>query len=198
MRIYAAPARPREIKRIDENLAISYCLTASMSLLQCTKSRIFLLTSLLAGTVALGCGEDHGHEGGDDPTCEEDTRDDEFVAGISKTGGAGYTLSIVDSLPAPPDKGNNVWTIALTDSNGDPLSGVALEAEPFMPDHGHGTPEIAVFTDNGDGNFTLDPVNFFMPGYWETTVTVVDEGATDAEDDDVDLDTVVFKFCVDG
>ncbi len=159
------------------------------------------LAAVAIAFVGLGsaCDDGHGgHEHGDDPTCEEDTRDDEFVAGISKTGSAGYSLSIVDSLPAPPDKGDNRWTIEVTDGAGAPVSGMALEAEPFMPDHGHGTPEVALFTDQGDGSYTLTPVNFFMPGYWETTVTVVDPGATDSEDDDTDLDTVVFKFCVCG
>lgn len=155
------------------------------------------LCAALAGTM-LGCGsDDHGH-GGSETTCEEDSRDDAFVAGISKTGDGGYVLSILDSMPAPPIKGDNRWSIEVRDDSGAPVTGMTLEAEPFMPDHGHGTAVVPVVTEVGEGVYTVDPVNFFMPGYWETTVTVVDPGATDSEDDDTDMDTVVFKFCVDG
>lgn len=163
-----------------------------------TKARNLWFPALLATAALAGCGADDDEVDDSPPSCEEDTRDDAFVAGIAKTGAAGFTLAIVDSLPAPPTKGDNVWSLELRDSGDVLMPGLALEAAPFMPDHGHGTVVPVLFTDDGDGSYTLNPVNFFMPGYWETTVTVVDQGETDSEDDDTDLDTMVFKFCVDG
>jgi hypothetical protein len=52
-----------------------------------------------------------------------------------------------------------------------------------MPDHAHGSPQPVVVTEMGDGEYKLDPVNLFMAGYWEVTIS--------AEDDDI-----VFPLCV--
>jgi hypothetical protein len=149
--------------------------------------------------LAAACGTDGG--GSDDenlPSCEEDTRDEPYVAGMEKTGEAGYTITLMDSDNAPPAKGDNVWTVKVTDPNGEPVEGITFECLAYMPDHGHSSPVIPVVTEMGEGMYTLDPINLFMPGYWETTVTAVDAGATDSPDDDVDLDTVQFNFCVEG
>ena len=155
------------------------------------------ITTLLTFTCVSCGGDDPEHEASE-PICEEDTRDDAFTAGISKLGEAGYTVSIVDSLPAPPGKGDNRWSLVVTDDGSAPVSGMTLDIVPFMPDHGHGGSVIPVVSDDGDGAYTADPVNFFMPGYWETTITIVDPGASDGEDDDIDLDSVIFKFCIEG
>ena len=148
--------------------------------------------------LASACGDDGSTHDDHDPSCLEDTRDEEYVAGISKTGSAGYVIAIADSNPAPPAKGDNIWTVEVKDSGDAPVTGMTLESAPFMPDHGHGTPIVALVTETGNGVYTVNPVNLFMPGYWETTITLVDPGATDSPDDDVDLDSVVFKFCVEG
>ena len=155
----------------------------------------FLLAMSLAA--AAGCGGETMDDNAP-PSCEEDTRDEAYVAGITKTGSAGYTVTITDSLPAPPAKGNNRWIVEVKDSEGAGQAGLNLVTNPFMPDHGHPSPVLPVVTDQGGGLYQLDPVNLFMPGYWETTITIVDPGSTDADDDDVDLDSVVFKFCIEG
>jgi len=161
--------------------------------------------TVLAGLAAAAafssaCGSDEGSGGVDNslPSCDEDTRDEDYFSGISKTGEAGYTVAIVDSLPAPPAKGDNQWTVELQDASGAPLPDMILETAQFMPDHGHSSLIPAVLTDMGAGTYMLDPINMFMPGYWETTVDVLDPGATDSPDDDTKVDTVVFKFCVEG
>lgn len=155
------------------------------------------LCPVLAACFLVACGDDDGHGGHDGDhadaghDCEADTRDEEFVAGMSKTGSAdAYTFTLVDSTPAPPDKGDNAWTLELTDAEGAPVDGVDFEVEPFMPDHAHGTPKQVVVTPMGDGLYGLDPVNLFMPGLWEITVRAVDGDTT--------LDSVVFRFCISG
>jgi hypothetical protein len=158
-----------------------------------------LLPLLLPLFLVTSCSSDDGH-GTDDnlPSCDEDTRDEAYVAGINKTGEGGYTIAIMEATPAPPAKGDNAWTVEIRDSAGAPVTGLTMDCDSFMPDHGHGTPIIPAVIEVGDGVYTLDPVNLFMPGYWETTMTAVDKGATDSPDDDVDLDSVTFKFCVEG
>lgn len=160
---------------------------------------VFFLPALLMGT-SLSCSDDDT-EGGHDTnpaSCLEDTRDEAYVAGISKTGPAGYVIAIKDSNPAPPAKGDNLWTVEIRDAAGLPMTGLSVNSASFMPDHGHGTPIIPTVTELGEGVYTLDPINLFMPGYWETTVTAIDTKGNEDPDDDVDLDSVVFKFCVDG
>jgi hypothetical protein len=149
-----------------------------------THHALFFL--LLAGA----CGDDHQDHDPNPPSCEEDTRHEPYVAGIAKTGPAGYTLTLLDSNPAPPNKGDNVWTVEVTDPAGLPVPAITVQTVPFMPDHGHGTPIVPVVTDQGDGVYLIDPVNLFMPGFWEIELT--------ATDDDQDLDTVTFNFCIEG
>ena len=154
-----------------------------------------LLSAFLIG----GCSSDSsGPEDNNLPSCDEDTRDEAYVAGMSKTGSANYTIAINDSLPAPPARHDNIWTIEIRDSAGAPMTGLGISTSSYMPDHGHGSPVIAEVTEVGEGVYTLNPVNLFMPGYWEITVTAIDLGETDSPDDDVDLDSMMFKFCVEG
>ncbi len=184
---------------LDEILAIAYLVGVVMSVYYIKSyMRLWSVPGMIAVSLLASCGEGDGEVDDSLPSCEEDTRDDEFVVGIEKTGEAGFTLAILDSLPAPPAKGDNQWSVELRDASGTLMPGYALEVAPFMPDHGHGTGVTAIVTDDGDGAYTINPVNFFMPGYWETTITVVDEGPTDSEDDDIDIDSMVFKFCVEG
>ena len=168
---------PSEINRIDGVKPISYVVRIVM---RSASSHVIALNIALAlGGVLTISGACGGEDTADDnalPSCQEDTRDEDYVAGISKTGEAGYTVAIVDSLPAPPAKGDNDWTLELRDGSDTLMPGLVLQANAFMPDHGHSSPLLAVMTDDGDGVYTLTPINLFMPGYWETTITVVDPG----------------------
>lgn len=122
-------------------------------------------------------GETHGSD------CDEETRDDEFMVGLSKTGSA-LTVSFVSANPAPPALGDNTWTVTLSDPDAS-ITG----ATPFMPDHGHGTPVTAEVTPTGTpGEFTISPVNLFMAGLWEVTIDIITQAGT--------TDQVVFAFCV--
>ena len=78
----------------------------------------------------------------------------------------------------------------MVDSGGAPVDGATLEVTPFMPDHGHGTSINAVVTPSGsNGEYDVTPVNMWMPGYWEVTVDIDDQGTADS---------AVFKVCIDG
>lgn len=146
--------------------------------------RIVLAFSLFAAA----CSSD-GH-GDDEPVnCAEETRDDEFVVGLQKTGQAGkLTFTLVESTPAPPARGDNKWILQVTSqAAAAPVTGAVMTVTPFMPDHQHGAQVDADITPMTEaGKYELDPVNLWMPGLWQTTIEV--EGA--------DGDKAVFAFCI--
>ncbi|HVH97254.1 MAG TPA: FixH family protein [Enhygromyxa sp.] len=136
-------------------------------------------------------GHETGHEtdtGHEESDCAAETRDDEFSIGLSKSGEI-LTVSFVAADPAPPIKGDNTWTLAIADVEGQPLSNLTITAVPWMPDHDHGTPVEATATaTENPGEFVVTPVNLFMSGLWEVTL--------DIELQDGPSDQVVFAFCV--
>lgn len=127
--------------------------------------------------------EDTGRTG----ACAAELRADVFVAGMTKSGSS-TIVTLVAADPAPPIKGDNHWLVAVTDLAGQPIADLGLAAVPFMPDHGHGSSRAVAVTPYGaPGQVRLSPVNLFMAGLWETTLTMNTPGVEDA---------VVFAFCV--
>jgi len=154
-----------------------------------------ILPLVLAALVAGGGGCESSSD--DVLPCADDGRAEDYVAGMSETGTAGYTLTLMDSNPGPPALGDNRWSIEITDPAGNTAPGLELEVSTLMVDHEHRSPIRPTILDNGEGRYVVDPVNLFMPGYWEVTFDVVDPGETAAQSDDVALDAVVLKICVD-
>ncbi|MBE7454709.1 MAG: FixH family protein [Kofleriaceae bacterium] len=146
-----------------------------------------VLVAGLAGLGAVtGCGDDG--DDGDTVNCALEDRDDEFLAGMMKTGAGGVTVTLVSATPAPPARNDNAWELQLATPAG-PFEGT-VQVVPFMPDHNHGTPIQAVVEPvaGTPGRFTASPINLFMPGLWEVTIRATPTGGT--------LDAVVFRFCV--
>lgn len=145
----------------------------------------------MVAVLAPGCDDDAEDTGSSDTVdpCEKEDRAEEYMQGIEKTGDA-LTVTLVKSVPAPPEKGDNEWTVQVADDGGAPMDGLGIEAVPWMPDHGHGTSiESEMMPGEAAGEYVVDPVNLLMAGYWEITLAI-----TDAEGNDVD--EVMFKFCV--
>src|SRR6185295_7599560 len=105
---------------------------------------------------------------------------------------ASLTLELMTADPAPPARGTNSWNVRLTDGSGAPISGVALEVTPFMPDHGHGTSVVPTVTAGDDGTYAIQGLYLFMPGVWRVTF------ALDAHANGTDPNVVNFFFCVAG
>ncbi|HVK78893.1 MAG TPA: FixH family protein [Kofleriaceae bacterium] len=148
---------------------------------------LLVLSSLI---VAPACGGDDD-QSGDDLTydCEDDQRDEAFIAGMKKVGVGGTEITLVSSTPAPPQRGNNAWVIEVTRA-GAPVEGAAMTVESFMPDHRHYAGIDPVITPGATpGQYQVDPVKLWMPGLWEITVETTAPGADAA-------DEVVFKFCI--
>ncbi len=131
-------------------------------------------------------GETHDSEtGGVD--CSMEDRADDYAVGLSKTGTT-VSVTFVSADPAPPALDDNSWVVSVTDLGGAPIEGAEVTVTPRMPDHGHGTPVVAEVTAGTNaGEYMINPVNMFMAGLWEVTMTLDGEGLADE---------VVFSFCV--
>jgi hypothetical protein len=100
----------------------------------------------------------------------------------------GLKVVILDALPQPPARFDNVWSIQILDELDQPLSVDAFRIDPYMPDHGHGTPRPPVPIDGADvGGYDMGPFDLWMPGIWELRLAVDHDGATS---------TATFTFCI--
>lgn len=145
-----------------------------------------LIVTLLT---AAACGEDdpcagHSH----DPMCLVcDGTEDTFTA--AKFGDQNiFEVAVVSGAPEPHLVGNNTLTVLVKDSQGNPVDGATVTAEPFYPPGGHGTPIEPVVTATGTpGEYELTELNYVHAGQWEVRFTVTASGQTD---------NVVFVFCI--
>jgi hypothetical protein len=97
------------------------------------------------------------------------------------------------SISEAPAKGQDTWTIEVDDATaGTPVDGVTMTVTPRMPDHRHGTTPVQV-TPTGSGKYTLDPVNLYMAGYWEVTLSLGTAANSDAGST---ADSAMFPICV--
>jgi hypothetical protein len=144
----------------------------------------------LAGLFAACSGDDGGDDAAID--CSTVTGVDSFVVGLEKAGAGGtvdFKLMSID--PAPPIRGNNTWVVQVSTMAsgvvGNPIDGATVSATPFMPAHQHGSPITPVITATGNpGEYSIAPVNMWMPGVWETTIAVSAPST----------DRAVYKFCI--
>ncbi|MDX2092846.1 MAG: FixH family protein [Kofleriaceae bacterium] len=154
--------------------------------------RSTLLAALSLGlcVVSACSSDDHGDH---DPevNCDLETRAEPLVIGQPKAGVNNlYEFSFVDAVPSPPARGDNMWTLQITQkASAAPLMNAELFVTPYMPDHGHTSPiDVGVTIMPTAGQYELEPVNLWMPGLWETTIEVLNGADT--------VESVVFKFCV--
>ncbi len=155
-----------------------------------------LVAGLALGSASLsGACAENGSGGDDDSSynCATETRADTFVVGLEKIGdGAVLDFKLMSANPAPPARGDNTWILQINAMTGGavgaPSTGASMTVTPFMPDHQHGTPsEVSVMAMPDAGQYQLSPVNMWMPGLWETTITATSATGTD---------TVVYRFCI--
>lgn len=153
--------------------------------------------------LALGCSLAMGCGGGGDVTpdaddlapynCAAEARADTFSLGLEKPGVNGrVNFKLLTANPAPPARGDNDWVIEVdsTGASAAPMPGIGsdLKVVPYMPDHQHGTPVKIHITETGtQGQYDLSPVNLWMPGLWQTTISIDANGVKDS---------AVFAFCL--
>ena len=109
--------------------------------------------------------------------CSTDPRGLSPLAGASVASLDGTVRVTVESVdPAVPARGNNFWVVQVADGAGAPLEGATISIQPFMPDHGHGSPSPASAEPLGGGRYQLSPLNFSMPGLWELRLGITPAG----------------------
>lgn len=135
------------------------------------------------------CGDDGTTAGVDaEPDCMASGRGDTYAPGLEHVGPEGIAVRLMASVPAPPARFDNTWTIQVADATAALRDDATISVTPWMPDHGHGTTKDAVITPQGaNGTYELDPVNLWMPGLWEVRLRIELDAVTD---------NVVFAFCI--
>lgn len=145
---------------------------------------------------AAGCaGNDNSgdDDGSDALDCSTVTGTDTFTVGLEKMGtGGNADFKLMSIAPAPVVRGDNTWVVQINSMTsgvvGSPMDGAMVTGTPYMPAHQHGSPIIAQVTPTGNpGEYSIAPINMWMPGVWQTTVAVT-SGSTS--------DRAVFAFCV--
>jgi hypothetical protein len=102
--------------------------------------------------------------------------------------GASLEVRLLETLPAPPQRGMNAWLVAVYDFDGSAQVDCTLVGTAFMPEHGHGSPVPPEVTPTEvPGQYSVEALNLFMPGTWEITLDL-----TCAEVED----QVVFEFLI--
>jgi hypothetical protein len=127
-------------------------------------------------------------------SCVSDARLDPAEAGFEKAGSnAALWFRLEKIEPAPPSKGDNIFTISVHDEAGEPFTG-ALGAKAKMPDHGHESPTVPVVSLDADSaTYTVSDVNLFMAGVWQVTFSCSESATTTPP-----MDSASFYFCIQG
>ena len=99
------------------------------------------------------------------------------VAGCDDGGTTQYFEIEYAWIGGEPAVGQNTLLVRVSDVSTDlRTSGLAVDVEPYMPLHGHGSPDTPEVTDLGNGDYRVAPLTFQMPGTWEITIDVEDGG----------------------
>jgi hypothetical protein len=148
---------------------------------------------LCLGLAACGTNDPADDDGSGEVDCSTQSADT-FHPMLEKQGANGsIDFQLVSIDPAPnPARGDNTWVVQLNQMAsgvpGNPMDGATLHVTPFMPAHQHGTPvEVEITPAGQPGQYTLSPVNLWMPGVWETTIDAT-SGTTS--------DHAVYRFCI--
>ena len=106
---------------------------------------------------------------------------DAYTAGMKRAGvDARLAVTLLDAVPAPPQRELNDWRVRIEDASGAPMSGCTLGVGLFMPVHGHSsTTEPVIGAAAEPGEYQIDDMNFFMPGLWEITLDLTCGEVTD-------------------
>lgn len=128
-------------------------------------------TAGLACLLFAGCGEETDSKPADPTPLTA-------VSGASASGDV-FSVIIDEAVPDPPVRGDiNAWMFTLT-RDGAPVEGCAVEVEPTMPLHGHGTNPDPTTTEMGGGVYEMRPLNFIMPGQWHVAIRPTCGSTTD-------------------
>ena len=135
------------------------------------------------------CASDEEPEASDAMAdCTVDSRAEAYAPGMQAMAPDGTRLVLVSAEPGPPVRFDNTWTVQALGADGEPLAVTDLRVEPFMPDHGHGTPEPPEPVAEAEpGRYRMGPFDLWMPGIWQLHFSM-DHGETTS--------TATLSFCI--
>jgi len=82
----------------------------------------------------------------------------------------------------------HVWTLELSDANGDPINEAVINIDGGMKAHGHGLPTQPEVTRNlGDGRYLVEGMMFNMAGKWTLEFEIRTPAALDHAIFNIDL-----------
>lgn len=120
-----------------------------------------LFLALFIGAGLAACGDD-----------AEDTENNDHADNGVLVSADGHFKAELHAMPDPPVTGVNMVHLKLMDAQDEPVTGATIEVEPFMPGHGHGTPEVPTFVEDGDGMYSISNIKYTMPGDWELRIDI--------------------------
>jgi hypothetical protein len=88
------------------------------------------------------------------------------TAMMTVTGSENHLNVAIRSSPQPPVLGLTNFELTVTDSEGNPVSGLQLSVVPWMPQMGHGTSITPTVKEVNPGIYQVTQVYLFMPGEW--------------------------------
>ncbi|HKQ68902.1 MAG TPA: FixH family protein [Polyangiaceae bacterium] len=119
-----------------------------------SRSRAALLAPHL---LLLGCGDAPAPQAGFPAS----------AAAIVTTDGGQLVVEMRTGPQQPPERGVASVLLVVKNTRGEPVDGLTVVAQPWMPAMGHGAPVEPSGHAEGNGRYALENVSFFMPGQWE-------------------------------
>jgi hypothetical protein len=173
-------------------------------------SRVLIVAAAAGGSLP-ACHSNEAGDGGvvgdvDFVTCDTETRAVTYQSvmpvRMQESSSAGtYVLKLISNTftdsdgkttDQAPAKGVDVWNVEIDRADSmAPVDGLTLTVVPYMPDHRHGTTPVGVMPVGSGGDYTINPLNLYMAGYWEITVSVLDPTA-----DGGTTESVLVPICV--
>jgi|Deesub1362A_J573_1020465.scaffolds.fasta_scaffold28525_2 hypothetical protein len=83
-------------------------------------------------------------------------------------------------FPADVRVGRNTMTLQVIERNSKkPVNGLTIDVVPWMKAMEHGSTEIPVIKELGNGEYHVKKLNFSMPGEWEVYLRIKNNGKED-------------------
>ena len=115
-----------------------------------------------------------GHEGHAKPDQQRD------LSKSRATARKQFMVAYQPDIPSIPLNRIHSWKLKVEDMEGKPVSGVKIQIDGDMPEHGHGLPTRPQATREIEpGLYLIEGMKFTMPGWWAVTFYLDSSGETD-------------------
>jgi hypothetical protein len=133
--------------------------------------RLVFPLGLALSLLALGCSSELGTTAAGGGEGEEATFPAEPLATVETKQG-GLSIEVRTAPEQPPTRGLIDVELVVTGPDGEPVDGLDLAVQPWMPQMGHGASTKPSIEAKGGGRYVVSDVAFFMPGNWELRTSI--------------------------